>query len=83
MRSAKDAGSSFPYRSKLVCYFEVDAQGKTIQMQTNQTEAANVYHRVMKGKTKLYAVWPGQWRSDLFAIDDMVTFAEAFKVPVS
>ena len=79
MRSAKDSGV-FPYRSKLVCYFEVAQDGQVVQMQHNQTEAANVYSRIINGQSRLYAVWPGNWRSDLFEIDDLDAFTEAFKV---
>jgi len=80
MRSAKEAGSSFPYKSKLVCYLEITGDGGVSQMQSNQTGVANAYNRVVKGESKLYAVWHGQWRSDLFEIDDIDAFAEAFKL---
>lgn len=28
-------------------------------------------NKVLEGKAQLFAVWPGQWRSDLFVIDDI------------
>ena len=33
-----------------------------------------------QGITKLYAVWPGNWSSDLFIIDDLEKFAEEFEL---
>ena len=34
------------------------------------------YVHAQSGISKLFAVWPGQWRSDLFIIDDL----EAFRI---
>ena len=28
------------------------------------------YQRALAGESRLFAVWPGNWRSDLFAIDE-------------
>lgn len=36
------------------------------------------WERAVNGESALYAVWPGQWSSDLFAIDDLERFAEEF-----
>jgi len=31
----------------------------------------------LSGTSKIYAVWPGRWRSDLFIIDDLAAFCIA------
>jgi len=33
------------------------------------------YQRALAGESRLFAVWPGNWRSDLFAIDDLDQYA--------
>ncbi|MDT0438999.1 MULTISPECIES: hypothetical protein [Streptomyces] len=35
------------------------------------------YERAVAGKSRLFAVWPGQWSSDLFEVDDLDEFAKA------
>ena len=81
MRSAKGAGN-FPYRMSTVCYFEVYDDGKVVQIpHKNKCHLDGVreaFIRADKGITKLYAVWPGNWSSDLFIIDDLEAFAESF-----
>lgn len=72
MRSAKET-KCFPYRMKTVCYFEVFPDGKIEQLQT-AGEKLDAYCRAKDGESNIYAVWPGQWRSDLFTIDDLDAF---------
>ena len=79
MRKATEA-DYFPYDSKLVCYIELTKDGKMEQVQNYVAEKREVYSRVKSGKSKLYAVWPGQWRSDLFEIDDIDAYGKAYKV---
>jgi len=74
MRSAKETGC-FPYRSKLVCYMELSNDGNIKQLST-QNEKIQAYLNVKAGTSKILAVWPGQWRSDLFIIDDLESFAD-------
>ena len=73
MRSAKEAGC-FPYRSKVVCYMELSSDGKIKQL-TNKNEKLEAYLNAKSGVSQILAVWPGQWRSDLFIIDDLESFA--------
>ncbi|MEU1675315.1 hypothetical protein ABZ752_25305 [Streptomyces roseifaciens] len=35
------------------------------------------YERAVAGKSRLFAVWPGEWSSHLFAIDDLDEYAKA------
>ena len=74
MRSAKEAGC-FPYRSKLVCYMELTNDGNIKQL-SNKNEKLEAYLNAKAGISKILAVWPGQWRSDLFIIDDLDSFAD-------
>lgn len=77
MRSAKETGC-FPYGSKLVCYIEVYNSGKVRQL-TDKSEKYHAFLNAMSGASTLYAVWPGNWRSDLFIIDDLNAFSAAQK----
>ncbi|SCG60566.1 hypothetical protein [Micromonospora humi] len=49
-----------------MCYIEVTASG-SVRFGIDQS----VYERAAAGQSRLFAVWPGQWSSDLFAIDDL------------
>ncbi len=69
-RSAGALGTEFPYRLRTMCYVEVAADGRVSQ---GSDEAA--YRRALAGESRLFAVWPGDYRSDLFAIDDLDQFA--------
>ncbi len=83
IRSAKKAGN-FPYRMGTVCYFEVDEKGNVKRiLHKNKCDLENVLEalkRAEQGITKIYAVWPGNWSSDLFIIDDLEEFAENFEL---
>jgi hypothetical protein len=73
-RSAKFAGNDFPYTSPTVCYIEVNQVGNVSQV--NNHDMA-LYTRIKNDESRLYAVWPGQYRSDLFLIDDPTEYAKA------
>jgi len=77
-RSAKD--SPFPYASPRVCYLALDQEGTLSQVDTHFAAVCDAYRRAAEGEIRLYAVWPGQYRSDLFEIDDLNAFADAFGV---
>ena len=83
MRSAKDA-ENFPYKMSTVCYIEVSRDGKVLQVphknKSDRQGVAEAYQRVLNQDSKLYAVWPGNWSSDLFVIDDLDTFAKKFEL---
>jgi hypothetical protein len=69
-RSAGAMGAEFPYRLGTMCYIEVGTDGTVSQ---GADEAA--YRRALTGQSRLFAVWPGNYRSDLFAIDDLDQYA--------
>ncbi len=68
MRKASEQ-EYFPYGSKLVCYIELTKDKEIRQVQNYVQEKRDAYYRVKNDGSKLYAVWPGQYRSDLFEID--------------
>ena len=78
MRSAKKT-ECFPYQMKTVCYFEVFPDGKIEQLNT-EGEKMDACYRAKAGESNIYAVWPGQRRSDLFTIDDLETFEKELKL---
>lgn len=83
MRSAK-VTENFPYTMKTVCYFEVYNDGTVKQIhhknKSDIDEVIEAYERARKEITTIYAVWPGNWSSDLFIIDDLNLFAENFEI---
>jgi hypothetical protein len=74
MRSAKETGC-FPYSCGQVCYMEVSPDGAVTQLST-VGEKRSAYINAQAGVSKILAVWPGRWRSDLFIIDDLDAFSE-------
>ncbi len=79
MRSAKECGN-FPYSSGRICYIAVDGNGNAAQLDHSFTSITAAYHNAVSQQVRIYAVWPGQYRSDLFEIDDLNAFADAFGV---
>lgn len=77
MRSAKE--NHFPYTMSTVCYFEVDGEGGVTQVphknKSDRPRVLEAYQRAKESKTTLYAVWPGNWSSDLFVMDDLDAMA--------
>ncbi|MGK5530641.1 hypothetical protein [Streptomyces sp. URMC 129] len=71
-RSAKEAGRSFPYKASTTCYIEVWNDGTV----THGTDDGT-YRRALTGESRLFAVWPGEWSSHLFLIDDLDEYARA------
>ncbi len=76
MRSAKEQ-EWFPYSLKTTCYILVNQNGVVTQVSHSKKEMQEAYTAVVNDLATLYAVWPGQWRSDLFIIDDLDLFANA------
>ena len=74
-RSAAATGRDFPYASSTTCYIEIHGDGSV----THGDQRA-AYERAVAGESRLFAVWPGQWSSDLFEIDDLDEFAKALGI---
>lgn len=83
MRSAKEQ-EFFPYTGSTMCYIEVGKDGEVSQLHhKNKSDRPGVlaaYQRAISGDCVIYAVWPGNWRSDLFLIDDLEAFARSFEL---
>lgn len=74
-RSAGALGADFPYTLATMCYIAVDRDGGV-----RWGIDADTYERARAGDARLYAVWPGQWSSHLFVIDDLDEYARAFGI---
>ncbi len=57
--------TTFPYLSPTTAYVLVSDDGDVFQV----SPSAEIVREVKSGKARLFAVWPGQWRSDVFTID--------------
>lgn len=71
-RSAAEVGKTFPYTQSTVCVIEVGKDGTV-----SYGGGADAHGRAVAGSSRLFAVWPGQWQSDLFEIDDLDEYARA------
>lgn len=80
MRKASEVECGFPYGSKVVCYIEHTKDNEIKQVGNYVHEKQEVYHRVKNEGSKLYAVWPGQYRSDIFEIDNIEMYGKEYKV---
>jgi hypothetical protein len=72
LRSASGVKAGFPYTLRSICYIEIAKNGAVTAGADAQT-----YERAQAGESTLYAVWPGEWSSDLFVIDDLDAYARA------
>lgn len=61
-----------------VCYFELN-NGALLWLKTRD-ETREAVRRAITGITQLYAAWPGQYRTDLFLIDDVAKMADELKI---
>lgn len=72
--------ANFPWGNKQVCYFAA-GQGEPVQLHYVKDRKLGLL-RAAKGEITIYAVWPGQYRSDLFVVDDLEPLAGAWKAPL-
>ncbi len=70
----------FPFSSKLLCYILVGNDCTVAQVphinKGDFAKMAEAISKVRAGEATLYAVWPGNWRSDLFIVDNIDGFVE-------
>lgn len=65
----------FPWHAAPVCYIVVAAEGvRQVRYIDDKRAAARA---AIDGKIDLFVVWPGQWRSDLFQVDNPEAMAKA------
>lgn len=68
------AAPNFPHSwPKAICYFTV-TNGNVMTVRTRDEMRAAV-KAAQLGLLLIYAVWPGQWRTDLFLVDDVDVLA--------
>lgn len=79
LRSAKEC-KEFPYTSKKVCYIEVFHDNSVKKVSPSLSEIEPAYNNLINDKSTLYAVWPGNFQSDLFVIDDPNLLADAYGI---
>lgn len=74
----------FPYTERYCCLFEVKKNGEVEQIvhhrKMDHDNVFNAYKRVLNNEGNLYYVWPGQYTSDLFEVDDLNAFSNAFSL---
>lgn len=74
----------FPYTARNCCLFEIKENGEVEQIihyrKMDFDNLINAYIRALNNKSKLYYVWPGQYTSDLFFVDDLDSFCNAFGI---
>ncbi|WP_207945104.1 hypothetical protein [Actinomadura rubrisoli] len=68
-------GLDFPYGLSTMCYIEVRSDGTV-----TYGRDAGTYQRARDGESRLFAAWPGKWKSALFVIDDLDQYAKAFGI---
>lgn len=69
LRKAAECNVSFPYLMRTVCYVEILRDDGEVNNPEGLNEVRDAVRRLGAGESRLYAVWPGQWASDLFEID--------------
>jgi hypothetical protein len=79
MRSIKEE-SFFPFTARTICYIEVSKDGSVQQIPCNKSAIKEACLRVRAEQTTLYAVWPGQYRSDLFVVDNIDALSDAYGI---
>lgn len=68
----------FPYKERTTCYIFVEKYGDVKQVTSNKTGIEEIKEDLLNNKGKLYAVWPGNYSSDLFFVDDTKALLMAF-----
>ena len=74
MRRASEAPFPYGYPG-MVCYIE--QRGEQLIQCSSRPEIREAVQRALAGQSRIVAVWPGQYRSDLFLIDDLDALALA------
>lgn len=79
LRRTSASGEGFPWRAQDVTFVCVTADGLVTQAQTIGEK------RAMLGAADngdlLLAAWPGQWRQDIFVVDDRGAALEGLEPP--
>jgi hypothetical protein len=76
-RNISSSGGGFPYTDPTICYIAVDGQGNVDKVKT--ADMVSALQAAKDGEIKMYAVWPGKTRSDLFLIDSFESITAAWQ----
>lgn len=80
IRSSID--TTFPHCwDRKLCYIEF--RDGALSQPAARSEIRDAVRRAYRGESQLYCAWPGQWRTDLFVIDDLEKAAKALGVDLT
>jgi hypothetical protein len=74
-RPASEAPFPYGHAGGSVCYMELGPDG--LRQCRTRGDLRDAVKRAQAGESEIMAVWPGQYRSDLFIIDDLAALAKA------
>ena len=80
LRKSSEVDTDFPYKSDRVCYILVMSDGSVTSPRL-VGERKRAARALRDGDGQLFAAWPGQYRTDLFEIDDVEAFVNAYPPP--
>lgn len=60
--------ADFPHKNPRICYIEIGQDGSVSQLRY-AAEIREGRARAASGESRLYAAWPGEFRTDLFVVD--------------
>jgi hypothetical protein len=68
----------FPYNARAVCWVLVAPDGTVSSPGHTMAGRRAALAQVEAGGVRLFIAWPGQWRTDLFEVDDLGALRAAF-----
>jgi hypothetical protein len=72
------ACDTMPYRTNgALCHMELTGTELT---DLTDSELKRAVKRAAAGESQIYVAWPGQWRSDLFQVDNICDYAKHLEV---
>ncbi|SKR42342.1 Uncharacterised protein [Mycobacteroides abscessus subsp. abscessus] len=78
----RSSEAPFPHCwDRKLCYFEL-RNGEVISPE-GRAAVRDAVRRAYAGESMLFCAWPGQWRTDLFVIDDLEKAAKALGVDLT
>lgn len=79
LRRTSDSGDVFPWRARDVPFIQITADGEIRQAQGIGDKRAMLEEAGTNDC--LLAAWPGQWRQDVFLIDDRAAAQQGLEPP--
>lgn len=74
--------TEFPYTKDTNCYIAVDKVGNVCNFSHNRKgnthEIQEMYNRAIRGEIKIYAAWVGNSSTEMYEVDNLPAFANAF-----